>query len=286
MNRAECYRILQLKPGANEATIRKQYKRLALKLHPDINPDPAAHEQFVQLSLAVEMLLKPTVNTHNTADSNSSKRSKRDDSMEEKMERMQEAKKRFEQQHARKMAEDNAYFQSLVSGIRWKIYKSVLWVGVVLSISLSLDAVLPNHSIPDELVAYQLGDHNGIFFNSISRIELKESGYHYAKNNKYAWNNTYPTVIVLKSWLLHTPISMISTDDYQNYTTGLDFHIGSIRWYLALLFLLPILPYLKQKKKLWFVFLYQFSFWGIGIIELYVLFTGSRILHLISLGFI
>jgi hypothetical protein len=217
MNRSACYRILQLKPGANEAEIRKQYKRLALKLHPDINPDPKAHEQFIQLSLAVEILLQPANSETITRTEKSTSRAARNETDEEKLARMQEAKKRFEQQHARKMAEDHAYFQSLTSGVRWVVYRCVVGIGLLLASCLVFDAFLPHHFEEDEMIAYQIGDHNGIFFNSISRIELKKSGFHYAKNNKYAWNNTYPTVLIEKSWLLHTPISMIASDDFNQY---------------------------------------------------------------------
>lgn len=39
-----------------KSTWKKEYRRLALELHPDRNPDPAAHERFKRLATANEHL--------------------------------------------------------------------------------------------------------------------------------------------------------------------------------------------------------------------------------------
>lgn len=291
MTLRECYQLLKLKPGASEQEIRKQYKRLALKLHPDRNPDPKAHEQFIQLSLAVEILLNPSKElpkypTNGTTTSSKTSRAAKNETDEERLARMKEAQRRFEQQRRRKEAEDHTYFVSLTSGIKWNVFKWVVRLGVVFSVMLLLDGFLPKHYERDRLLAYQVGNHNGIFFSSISAIQLENSGYHFAQNNRYAWTECYPEVYLETSWFLHTPFSMISNDDFDSYITNIDFHIGSIRWYLVLFFLIPLYPYWMKRKKLSFVFFYQFSFWGIGLVELYLLVSDQRWLHILTLGFV
>jgi molecular chaperone DnaJ len=53
----ESYRILQLKPGAELEEIKASYRRLAFKLHPDLNPnDPKAAENFQRLNEAYVIL--------------------------------------------------------------------------------------------------------------------------------------------------------------------------------------------------------------------------------------
>eukprot|EP01012_Entosiphon_sulcatum_P026836 TRINITY_DN3232_c0_g1_i1.p1 TRINITY_DN3232_c0_g1~~TRINITY_DN3232_c0_g1_i1.p1 ORF type:complete len:423 (-),score=85.60 TRINITY_DN3232_c0_g1_i1:49-1293(-) len=51
------YDILGLQPDASEQEIKKAYRTLAVKLHPDRNPDPAAAEQFKEVGKAYEVLV-------------------------------------------------------------------------------------------------------------------------------------------------------------------------------------------------------------------------------------
>ena len=50
--------ILGLKPGADELEIRTAYRTLAMKHHPDLNPDdPGAEERFKEVQRAYEALV-------------------------------------------------------------------------------------------------------------------------------------------------------------------------------------------------------------------------------------
>src|SRR5438045_4353037 len=56
----DLYVILGLERGATAADIKRAYKRLARKYHPDINPgDHAAAQQFRQIAEAYETLSDP-----------------------------------------------------------------------------------------------------------------------------------------------------------------------------------------------------------------------------------
>lgn len=51
------YRILQIPEGSGEESIKKAYRKMALKMHPDINSSPDATEKFQDLCEAYEILL-------------------------------------------------------------------------------------------------------------------------------------------------------------------------------------------------------------------------------------
>lgn len=54
------YQVLGVERGASEDDIKKAYRKLARKFHPDLNPgDKAAEEQFKQLQLAYDVLSTP-----------------------------------------------------------------------------------------------------------------------------------------------------------------------------------------------------------------------------------
>jgi hypothetical protein len=283
MTRAQCYQLLGLRPGASEEEIRRHYKRMALKVHPDINPDPKANEQFIQLTKAVEILLSPPKPT--TPQERRAQRATPETEAEKKR-RMDEARQRYEQQKNRKRYEDTHYFNQLTSGKRWTYFKWLIRAGWVLALALILDTVLPAHFEHDQLMAYSSTNHNGILFERITAIHLNKAGDYYTEIKRSNWLNSYPDVIIEESWLLHTPVRMYTTDDFIRQQTGFDFHIGSIRWLLIIVLMVPLLTYFRQRKDLTFVFLYQFSFWGVGILIAYLLLTEHRLTHLLTLGFL
>ncbi|EPR37463.1 heat shock protein DnaJ domain protein [Desulfovibrio sp. X2] len=59
MTLTECYRILMVEQGATLETIKTSYRRLAFKLHPDLNPDdPEASRKFQRLNEAYVVLTR------------------------------------------------------------------------------------------------------------------------------------------------------------------------------------------------------------------------------------
>ena len=53
------YQILELQPGASKEQVKRAYRRLALKYHPDINKDAGAKERFLLISEAYNYLSNP-----------------------------------------------------------------------------------------------------------------------------------------------------------------------------------------------------------------------------------
>ncbi|CAE6510106.1 unnamed protein product [Rhizoctonia solani] len=53
---ADYYKVLDVDRRANDATIKKAYKKLSKKYHPDKNPTPEAKDKFVDISRAYEVL--------------------------------------------------------------------------------------------------------------------------------------------------------------------------------------------------------------------------------------
>lgn len=60
MAQRDLYEVLELSHGASSAEVKKAYKRLARKLHPDLNPgDKAAEDRFKEINEAYSVLSNP-----------------------------------------------------------------------------------------------------------------------------------------------------------------------------------------------------------------------------------
>ncbi len=53
-----CYALLGVAPGDDRETIKKAYRMLARRYHPDTNPDENAHEQMQKLNQAYDTILR------------------------------------------------------------------------------------------------------------------------------------------------------------------------------------------------------------------------------------
>ena len=50
------YRVLGLPPTATQTQIKKAYRKLVMKYHPDRNPNPAARQKFIEVDQAYDYL--------------------------------------------------------------------------------------------------------------------------------------------------------------------------------------------------------------------------------------
>ncbi|MFA9210361.1 MAG: J domain-containing protein [Moraxellaceae bacterium] len=284
MTNSECYRILGLPSGASDALIKKQFKKLALRFHPDRNPSPEAHEHFILISNAVDQLLKAK-DTATTQTRKKSRPTNPEKKRAEQEQRIRVAKERFEQQRRNDELEQERYFRSLTTGKKWQLYKLIALLSFTLSIVLLLDLMLPHHQEKDKMVAFYPKAIGGIKYDYVYEIAFSKNNTLFAQRFFENWKLSESPVIIEKSRLFHTPISFHEMNSSPSIQAYFDFNLAAFGLPLMILFLVPLIPYFFQRKTVYFTFLYHVSFWLIGPLGVIILGTGERLSHLLTLGF-
>lgn len=143
---SEYHRTLGVKPGASKGEIKKAYRKKALRLHPDRNPDPKAHEEFIRATEAYDALLEGKIPKQKTSSHSSneestfnSKRYGRTMTKEEYEEKMKWAK-----EYARTRAQMQAEaverdYQYMIKSFAYKISHAVATLSVLTLVLISID---------------------------------------------------------------------------------------------------------------------------------------------------
>lgn len=144
MNRTQAYQVLGLSSGASETAIKKAFRRLVKKLHPDVNPEPGAQQQFVQVKQAFDCLLSGKPDDFEAL------------SAEKEEEAFQQARRRKEQwERWRRREEEKALQRLLALQQLYRIMNYLIACCLLYAGFLALDYALPPTEQQEEIVAVE-----------------------------------------------------------------------------------------------------------------------------------
>lgn len=275
------HKNLGVSTGASKAEIKKAYRKLAMILHPDKNPDPKAALLFAELQDSYDALMNPTSFQPNVRSTKTTRPSQTAKTTEQKT---QEARKRYADHMKRQKASDERYFHSLTSGARGLYLKTGWVICGIITLLIVLDTLLPSHRVKDEFV----------YFSSIKpfgneamqvQVGLKQNGFFLIEKAEYFNLSKFPELYLEKTRLLHFPTKVLHFVDGNLNTYKIQRGMWQTLPFPLFLFVIPALLLFYKKRTAYFTALYMISTYFIFPIAILFLLTGNRWLHVMTFGF-
>lgn len=271
------YELFGLNENASKHEIRKAYRKLAMKYHPDKNPDPKAHQVFIDLTEAYQYLID---------DSEAVKpqpKNRKEQSFED---RKKEAEIRFKQQKIKEQREQDFYFKRMTSGKSWKFFTFCTYASVLISFILLLEPMLPTRFESHRIMAFSTTYNGLISPDQVVCVKTNQDLKLFIVNPYLSFFSTNPDIQVERSLIFHNPVRVW----YQNwhYSKYFDVDFSAINLYpsISAYLLIPFFTLYFRRKSYWFTLGYYFSLYLVFPFAAFLLFTQDRWIHLLSLGFI
>ncbi len=265
------YKILNLSENASIKEVKKRYKQLAKKYHPDLNKEKNADKEFIKIKDAYENIINPR-RSEKKIDRGPKPKSKYDKYREQ-------AHKAYKKKQKRKQEEIEAFYRSLRKGWRRNWVYVNISLGIVFSFFLLLDDYLEpinkraKVKVIDNIV-YQ--SYNG---HLVQGIETKNGQFIYlADYHNIGALNTQPEIVIKETKIFHYPVSIVHTLTHKRVTVPVHF---TFMWALKLIvvfFLSPLIILLFRKNNAWFVFFhYSTLLVSSGLLLYFIFFKNSII---------
>ncbi len=286
------YKILGLPDNATDDEVRKQYRKLVMRYHPDKNMAPGAEKRFIEIKEAYEIVIgksplpRALKNAPTTTRRKNTPKNHSGNEEAEMRRRAAEAQERLRNQKLREHIENEMYFRKLTTGFRWKIMRVSAVLGMVLAIFMMADLVLPRHYERDVITSYNLNPANGIGGSRVSLIQTEDAGFFWIERMNYSLYGGNHELWIETSWMFHNPVRILAQDKVRMYGFHVNFNFFRLTFLMVPIFLLPAFTLWYKRRKVAFTVLFQFSFYGVNGLMLFYLLTGDRWAHIFSLGFL
>ena len=277
--RGSAYNIFGLQPGASEEEIRKRYRKLVKKYHPDVNQDADAEKTFIEIQGAYEILMAGTSEEIEYTDQAAQQFQRRYAEYQAHARQQFQARKKKEEEDLAKL------YVRLQTGHVFLVHRIIAYAGIAIVIVLCLDLLLPKHQVPGVITSYSTDVYQSMNGNLVSLAVTKNGDRFFLNAFSNRFFDINPFINIEKTAILHQ--STVVYAQSQEFLQKIPIHF-SFYWAQFVLFpflLVPFIFIIYKKKDAFFIMGSYFSRYVSGILMLYFLATEERWYHLFTLGF-
>lgn len=142
------FQILGIPPTTDKTIIKKAYRKLAFKYHPDVNDSAEAQSKFIELTDAYDILLgvKKLPKTRAGAVRKKGNNTTSESTKYEREERIKAAKARYKKAKQKELEDEATYYLKMISGKKWKFFKIFSVFSSIFALALCVDFSWPTES--------------------------------------------------------------------------------------------------------------------------------------------
>ncbi len=251
-------------PTTDKAKIKKAYRKLAFKYHPDVNSSEQAHQKFIELTEAYEICLgEKSLKTSTTTQTKKTPQ-------QEYEERMRRAREFYKQSKIKEERENQAYFKHLTSGVNWKYLKILSIVCFLFVVVFVLDVFLPTYDESGLVQRYK-------YESSSFIVEIDGDDYKIDENGLNFLNYQLSDNVVLKKSTIFKDVKQIKFIDKNNltYVYNVSNSIYNYWCLIVIVFMLPLFTIIYKKNTSLFTVVYLLSAYAVPIGLIIVILTRS-----------
>ena len=284
------FKVLGIEPTTNRAVIKKAYRKLALKYHPDRNKSADAHLKFIQITEAYEVITGQRILRKKRVQP---KPKTKEEILAEKVAR---AKARWQRMQAEEEIRDRRYFKRVSTGWKWRFFQAFAIYTAVFGILLSLDYFLDGRKETVNYYdmykdPYSKSIRVGREYFHVDTPEFWSNGTPpIRKNYSYLFNDLKSVSVlisdlpqydegshssIMKNYILFTGKELYSTYSYRS--------IYGVFPFLHIMFLAPLMVAIFRRPTLRFSIWRLVSIWIIYPTIIFFTFSNDRIFNLIEL---
>lgn len=273
--------LFGLPKNASEEEIKKRYRELAMKLHPDVNDSPNAPEQFRLIQKAYEYLTDESKQLDGLYNQYKQSKAKPEEpydlSPEEKKAEMRERARYFSkaaQQEAKQIEED--VFKMLTNKTPWTALRVFALFSILFGAFILVDFLLPikgDMKAVEHKVFYQLFDKKTIFFEDDTQEDVSEAAY-LAINGGDSLSMEYSPM--LNEFIGYR---IVSQEKGRIFVEG-EFNLFEFYPLFPLLFILPLYLFFFKENEVRFYLLYLACFTVYPALILHYLLKEDKLKYL------
>ena len=282
------YKILGVHTDASPEEIRKAYRALVKKYHPDKNPNKEAAALFIEIQNAYEQICNGSIqlDPNTVAQKYRATQEQYDRDLADYKKQRAAAREKLREQKRKEAAYQLEYLKKLKSGVIGRWHLIVAYLGLLLFLVVWIDFLLPKKQTPIIVNAYGIHTYKSVDGH---RVQLMKS-----IDNRAFWVSDYfsqnlPKVQHLTAietpWLRQVTALQFNEGAYQ-LTRPVHFSFYWAQIWISLLFLLPVVSWYFASADIIFVAGSFLARYAIFAVMLWFLISENRYLHFLSLGYL
>jgi hypothetical protein len=271
------YKILGLTSSASDALVKKRYRELAKKFHPDKNKDENSTKIFQEIKDAYEHILNRDFTS-----------TKKDTSPTQKTPEQkfhEDAWKRAEQQKKQEAEELLLFYDSFRIGWKKKLVTIVAILGTICILGLVADDFLPLRKSIEIVKDFSANPSHSLGNDYVYEVKFRNGETLWLNHQDIHKLDNLPPLIIAKTSIFHQPVYVESKSVANKIRTNIHFTFYWAQAVLFIFFLLPIVIYFYKRNDVFFVLGNYLTFTISSSLLLLFLLNDLKIIHLLTLGY-